>query len=165
MPLKQSRSISRTLRKVLEIGLPLRGESFWDRWNRALGDERTEGDLRRSLRELGHHQALDYVLMLLRYHQPGFDDLPHQQRTILVVEACVQTNELLEALRKLVAFLEHGRISYRGPAATKVASKDVAAAVLRDVDGLTNREIGERLGVPCRATSGSRPTTPPCARW
>jgi hypothetical protein len=37
---------------------------------------------------------------------------------------------------------------FRGPAATKVASKDVAAAVLRDVDGLTNREIGERLGVP-----------------
>jgi hypothetical protein len=29
-----------------------------------------------------------------------------------------------------------------------VASKDIAAAILRDVDGLTNREIGERLGVP-----------------
>ena len=29
-----------------------------------------------------------------------------------------------------------------------MASKDVAAAVLRDVDGLTNREIGERLSVP-----------------
>jgi phosphoglycolate phosphatase-like HAD superfamily hydrolase len=29
-----------------------------------------------------------------------------------------------------------------------VLSKDVAAAVLRDVDGLTNREIGDMLGVP-----------------
>jgi hypothetical protein len=136
------------LRKVLEIGLPLRGESFWDRWNRALGDDRIEEDLRRSLRELRHHQALDYVLMLLRYHRPGFDDLPHQEKTNLVVDACGHTNEFLEALRKLVAFLEHGQLHFRGPAAIKVASKDVAAAVLRDVDGLTNREIGERLGVP-----------------
>jgi hypothetical protein len=136
------------LRKVLEIGLPLRGESFWDRWNRALGDDRIEEDLRRSLRELRHHQALDYVLMLLRYHRPGFDDLPHQERANLVVDACGHTNEFLEALRKLVAFLEHGQLHFRGPAAIKVASKDIAAAVLRDVDGLTNREIGERLGVP-----------------
>src|SRR5215211_3330582 len=136
------------LRKVLEIGLPLRGESFCDRWNRALGDERIEEGLRRSLRELRHHQALDYVLMLLRYHRPGFDDLPHQERTNLVVDACGHTNEFLEALRKLVAFLEHGQLHFRGPAAIKVASKDIAAAILRDVDGLTNREIGERLGVP-----------------
>jgi hypothetical protein len=74
--------------------------------------------------------------------------LPPQERTNLVVDACVHTNELLEALRKLVAFLEHGRISYRGPAALKVAGRDIEATVLRDVDGLTNREIGERLGVP-----------------
>jgi hypothetical protein len=136
------------LGKVLEIDLPLRCESFWDRWNRALGDERIEEGLRRSLRELGHHQALDYVLMLLRYHQPGFDDLPRKERTNLLVDACAHTNEFLEALRKLVAFLEHGQLHFRGPAAIKVASKEVAAAVLRDVDGLTNREIGERLGVP-----------------
>jgi hypothetical protein len=56
-----------------------------------------------------HHQALDYVLMILRYHRPGFDDLPPQERTNLVVDACAHTNELLEALRKLVGFLEHGR--------------------------------------------------------
>ncbi len=85
--------------------------------------------------------------MLLRYHQPGFDDLPPQERTNLVVDACAHANELLEELRKLVSFLEHGRVSYRGPAAIKVAGRDLKAAVLRDVDGLTNREIGERLGV------------------
>jgi hypothetical protein len=139
------------LRKVLEIGLPLRCESFWDRFNRALADRPTEEGLRRSLCELGHHQALDYVLMLLRYHQPGFDVLPRKERTNLVVDACAHTNELLEALRKLVSFLEYGRVSYRGPAAIKVAARDIKAAVLRDVDGLTNREIGERLGVPLPA--------------
>jgi hypothetical protein len=119
-----------TLRKILEIGLPLRGESFWDCWSRALADRRTEVGLRRSHRELGHHQALDYVLMLLRYHRPGFDDLTRKERTNLVVDACTHTNELLEALRKLVSFLEHGRVSYRGPAALKVAGRDIKAAVL-----------------------------------
>jgi hypothetical protein len=65
-----------------------------------------------------------------------------------VVDACGHINEVLEALRKLVTFLEHGLLLFRGAAAIKVASKDIAAAVLRDVDDLTNREIGERLGVP-----------------
>jgi hypothetical protein len=141
-----------TLRKVLAIGLPLRGESFWDRFNRAFEDRHTEEGLSRSFRELRHHQALDYVLMLLRYHRSGFDDLPAQERTNLVVDACAYVNRLLEALRKLVTFLEHGEMNFRGPAAAlKVAGRDVEAAVLRDVDGLTNREIGERLGVPLPA--------------
>jgi hypothetical protein len=47
-----------------------------------------------------------------------------------------------------VSFFEHGRAHYRGRASTKVVSRDVEAAILRDVDGLTNREIGERLDVP-----------------
>jgi len=33
----------------------------------------------------------------------------------------------------------------RGPAATKVAARDVKAAVLSDVDGLSNRQIAEAL--------------------
>ena len=136
-----------TLRSVLALSMPLRGESFWDRWTKALEDRRTEEGLGSSLREL-EHQALDYVMMLLRYHRPGFDELPREERTNLVADACAHMNEFLEALRRLVTFLEHGRLNYRGPAAIKVASKDIAAAVLRDVDGLTNREIGERLGVP-----------------
>ena len=59
-------------------------------------------------------QALDYVLMILRYHRPDFDDLPPQERTNLVVDACAHTNELLEALCKLVSFLEHGRAKVYG---------------------------------------------------
>jgi hypothetical protein len=110
--------------------MPLRGESFWDRWTKALEDRRTEEGLRNSLRELGHHQALDFVMMLLRYHRPCFDDLPREERTNLVADACAHINEFLEALRKLVTFLEHGRLNYWGPAAIKVASKDIAVAVL-----------------------------------
>ena len=44
-----------------------------------------------------------------------------------------------------MTFLEHGKPKRRGPAATKVASRDVKAAVLRDVDGLSNRQIAEAL--------------------
>jgi hypothetical protein len=103
-----------TLRRVLAIGLPLRGESFYDRWKRALEDRHNEEELQRSLRELPHHQALDYVLMLLRYHRPGFDDLPIEDRANLVADACAHTNELLEALRKLVTFLVHNQATFSG---------------------------------------------------
>jgi hypothetical protein len=89
--------------------------------------------------------------MLIRYHRPGFDDLPSKVRANLGADTCAHTNAFLEALRKLVTFLEHGRLNYRGPAAIQVASRDITAAVLRDVDGLTNREIGERLCVPLPA--------------
>jgi|SRR5215211_460284 len=94
---------------------------------------------------LRHHQALDHVLMLLRYHRPGLDHLPTGERANLVADACAHTNARLEALRKLVAYLEHGRLNYREPAATKVAGRDIKAAVLRDVDGLSNCRIAEVL--------------------
>jgi hypothetical protein len=99
--------------------------------------------------------------MLLRCHQLGFDDLPPQERTNLLLDACAYDNRLLEALRKLVRFLEHGEINFRGPAALKVAGRDIQAAVLREVDRLTNREIGEHLGVPLPADfriKGDHPT-------
>jgi hypothetical protein len=86
--------------------MPLRGESFWDRWTKALEDRCTEEGLRRSRSDLRHHQALDYVLMLLRHHRPGFDDLPREERTNLVADACAHMNEFLETLRKLLTFLE-----------------------------------------------------------
>ena len=44
----------------------------------------------------------------------------------------------MEALHKLMRFLEHGKPNRRGPAATKVA-------VLREVDDLTNRQIAQVL--------------------
>src|SRR5215212_3474998 len=94
---------------------------------------------------LRHHQALDHVLMLLRYHRPGFDHLPAGELADLVADACAHTNARLEALRNLVAYLEHGRLNYRGPATIKVAGRDIKAAVLKEVDGLTNRRIAEVL--------------------
>jgi len=133
-----------TLRSVLALSMPLRGESFWDRWTKALEDRRTEEGMGSSLRQL-EHQALDFVMMLLRYHRPAFDELPTEERTNLVADACAHMNEFLEALRRLVTFLEHGRLNYRGPGTIKVAGRDIKAAVLKEVDGLTNRRIAEVL--------------------
>jgi hypothetical protein len=44
-----------------------------------------------------------------------------------------------------MSFLEHGKSKRRGSAATKVASRDIKAAVLKELDGLTNCQIAEVL--------------------
>jgi hypothetical protein len=98
------------LRKVLPEIVPSPGESVWDRWTKAL-EER--GQAREVLQNLRHHQALDYVLTLLRYHRPGFDDLPLEERAELLADTCASVNGFLESLRKLVSFLEHGVPSRR----------------------------------------------------
>ena len=133
------------LHKVLARILPLRGESFFERWTKALEDRYAKEDLRPTLQDLRHHQTLDYALMLLRYHSPGFDELTLEERADLITETCAHMNEFVEVLHKLMTFLEHGKPKRRGPAATKVAARDVKAAVLRDVDGLSNRQIAEVL--------------------
>jgi hypothetical protein len=83
--------------------------------------------------------------MLLRYHSPCFDELALEERAGLIEETCAHINEFVEVLHKLMSFLEHSKPKRRGPAATKVASRDIKAAVLREVDGLTNRQIAEVL--------------------
>lgn len=136
------------LGKALPEILPAYGKSFWDRWTKTLKERRSDEDLVETLEELRYHQSLDYVLTLLRYHRPGFDALSREERMALVAGTCSYVNTFLEALRKLMAFLEHGTPGRRIPAATKAASRDVRTVVLKDVDGLTHREIGRELGVP-----------------
>ena len=133
------------LHKVLRRILPLRNESFFERWTKALEDSHTREALRPTLKDLRHHQTLDYALMLLRYYSPGFDDLPLEERADLVGETCAHINEFVEVLHKLMSFLEHGKPKRRGPAATKLAARDIKAAILKEVDGLTNRQIAEVL--------------------
>ncbi len=136
------------LGKALPGVVPAYGESVWDRWTKILKERRSDEELVEALEGLRHHQSLDYVLTLLRYHHPGFDDMPREERVAFVAGTCSYVNAFLEALRKLMAFLEHGTPGRRIPAATKAAARDVKAAVLKDVDGLTHREIGRKLSVP-----------------
>jgi hypothetical protein len=141
------------LREILPEILPSRGESVWECWVRARGvgargKKRADENLSEILDELRHHQTLDYVLMLLRYHRPDFDDGPLEERAALLAETCARVNEFLETLRKLMAFVEYGVPGRGAVPITRTAARDVEAAVLKDVEGLTYHEIGERLGVP-----------------
>lgn len=91
---------------------------------------------------------LDYVLLVLRYHRPEFDNLPEKEKLDLIAQTCAYTNAFMEALRKLTDFLEYGVPGRRQKAVAIDADRDVRAAVRRDVDGLTYREIGRELGIP-----------------
>jgi len=153
------------LRKALpELKLPLE-RSMWDQWGEALKDLPDlfgePGEFKDRFKQrakqleesnvpggLQSHQVLDYVLLLLRHYRPEFDDLPHQEKLELIVQVCARVNEFLEALRRFESFLEYGIPGRPRKSAAKDADRDVKAAVLRDVDGLTYREIGEELGVP-----------------
>lgn len=99
--------------------------------------------------------------MLLRYHRPGFDDAPRDERAALLADSCAYLNDVLEGMKKFMAYIEYG-VPGRGavPIAKSIA-RDVKAAVLKDVDGLTYHEIGKRLGVPPPADfsyKGDHPT-------
>jgi hypothetical protein len=88
-----------------------------------------------------------YAYSLLRYFRPDFDGLPWEERLALIEGACVRINDLSEASRKLAEYLEYGAPARELRKAVENASVDINAAVLRDVDGLTYREIAEQLDV------------------
>ncbi len=149
------------LREALPDITPLRGESVWDRWTKALGGDRTNEELPEVLGKLRHHQTIDYVLMLLRHHRPGFDDSPRDERAALLADSCAYLNDALEGMKKFMAYVECGVPGRGAVPVAKSLARDVKAAVLKDVEGLTYHEIGKRLGVPPPADfsyKGDHPT-------
>jgi hypothetical protein len=138
------------LRRLLPELVPSCGQSVWDRWT-TLASEESKAELLRSLR---HHRTLDYVLLLLRYHRPGFDTLPLEERAALLAEACAHLNSSLEALRRFMAYVEYGAPGRGAVPVARTIARDIKAAVLKDVEGLTYRQIGERLGIPPPADFG-----------
>lgn len=145
------------LRKALPELVPSYGGSVWDRWTELLRD----GQQAELLRSFGHHQTLDYVLLLLRYHRPGFDALPLEERAALLADSCAYLNDSLEVLGKFMSYIEHGIPGRGAMPAAKSVDRDIKAAILKDVESLTYRQIGERLGVPPPADfsyKGDHPT-------
>jgi hypothetical protein len=92
--------------------------------------------------------SLRYVQLLLRHYRPDFDSMTKEERVALTTRFVEHANEYLDALRKLSACLQYGH-PYRGLPNTpmKQAARDVRAAELRDIEELTYKEIGARLGV------------------
>ena len=100
--------------------------------------------------------TLDYVVALLRYYRPEFDDLPHEEKLALIQDGCVRVNKFLEALRHLEAFLEYGVPGQDLRSRMEKAQEDIKAAELKDVEGLSNPEIGKILGISPTARDRER---------
>lgn len=133
------------LREVLPTLLPGRGEHFSRTWTRAMSEQPPA--FREKLRELASPGPLDYVLHLLRHHRSGFDDLPREERIALTTDTCAYVNDLLDAIRKTLAYVEYGAPGRCIAPVYRTAQRDAQSVVLRDVLGLTYREIGAYLGV------------------
>ncbi len=95
---------------------------------------------------------LEYVTALLRHFRPEFNDLPRGDQVALVREACKRTNAFLEALRQLAAFLEYGSPGKDLRPAIEDAERDIRAAELQDIEGLSSVKLGEVLGVEAPAS-------------
>ena len=93
------------------------------------------------------HPTPDYVVALLRYYRPEFDDLPHKEKLDLIKEGCARVNTFLESLRRLEAFLEYGVPEQDLRSRMEKAQQDIKAAELKDVEGLSYTEIGKILGI------------------
>jgi hypothetical protein len=91
---------------------------------------------------------LRYVQVLLRHYRPDFDSMSKEEQIALTTRVVEHTNKFLDALRTLSACLQYGD-PYHGLPNTPVkqAARDVRAAELKDIDRLTHKEIGARLGV------------------
>jgi hypothetical protein len=92
--------------------------------------------------------SLRFLVALLKYYRPEFDKYSWEDQLALMERACVYSHELVEAVRKLTAFLEYGTPSGLPNRAVEKLDRDIQAAILKDVDDLTYREIGQELGIP-----------------
>src|SRR5215208_3643739 len=102
------------------------------------------------------HPTPDYVVALLRYYRPEFDELPHEEKLALIKEGCARVNTFLESLRHLEAFLEYGVPRQDLRSRVEKAQQDIKAAELKDVEGLSYTEIGKILGISPTASDRER---------
>jgi hypothetical protein len=91
---------------------------------------------------------LGYLLPLVRYYKPEFENCSREEQQDLLKKTCDYTIDFLESLRKLQAFLEYGTPNRKLAPAIREPNRDVRAAILHDVNGFNYRQIGERMGIP-----------------
>jgi hypothetical protein len=88
-----------------------------------------------------------YVRHLLRYYRPSFDTLPGEEQRDLIDATTERVDAFLKASRQLVEFLEYGVPGRKLRSALRDANRDVRAAVLCEVEGLSSPRIAERFGL------------------
>ena len=114
--------------------------------------ELQEATSRDDLNAMRYMRTFGYIEELLRYYRPDYDELSRRQQTALIQGACDRLNKFHKALEELVGFAEYAtydagkrRLRKLKPATDNVQLY-VDAALLRDVEGLKYKEIGDRLG-------------------
>jgi hypothetical protein len=90
---------------------------------------------------------LQFARALLRYYRPNFENLPPEEQHTLLERCCDRVNNVLESTRLLAEFLEYGAPSRDQRPSFGDPQRDVEAAMLKDVEGLTYSRIAEALGI------------------
>ena len=91
--------------------------------------------------------SITYMLSLFRYRRPDFDEYSLEQQLDLVDNHRKHINKVLEANRQHMAFLEYGTPAGNPRRAVELAQKQIRAAVLKDVEDLSQQQIAEILAV------------------
>ena len=91
--------------------------------------------------------TVSYVVALLRHYRPEFDNLRSDAQLALVRDGCKRINAYLQALRHLTSFLEYGRPGRDLRPMLEGAERDIRAAELQDVEGLSSVQVGRVLGI------------------
>lgn len=115
-------------------------EEFYDRLEQAWDNEKRAEQAYADLQP----RSLQYITGLLRYYRPDLDSYSREDQLALLQQTATRVNGLLEAMAKLTGFLEYGTPEGM-PKAVGDAGRDVRAAELRDIEGLTYREISAKL--------------------
>lgn len=100
---------------------------------------------RRERSPLRWSRTIRYVVALLRYRRPDFDDHEFEGQLDLLDQCRRYMNSFLEEQKKLTKYVEYGNPTGI-PRAVERARDQVRAAVLADVEGLSHREIADALG-------------------
>ncbi len=92
-------------------------------------------------------RTIKYMMTLLRYRRPDFEEYTVEQQLGFLDRHRKVIRAFLEGQRNHAAFLEYGT-PQRTPRVAELAQNQVKAAVLADVEGLSHREIADRIGAP-----------------
>ncbi len=92
---------------------------------------------------------LNFLFSLISYYRTDIEGYSGQDYYEHALKATDYINDFLRSLRNLQNFLEYGVVDQkRLTPAIKHPQRDVRAAVLHDVDGLSYPAIGEHMGLP-----------------
>jgi hypothetical protein len=104
----------------------------WERWERD---------------PLLWNRSISYMVALLRYRRPDFDDHTLEEQLDLVDQHRLRINAFLEKQTEHAKFLEYGTPKGIPTRVVERARDQVKAAVLADVEGLSHEKIANKLGV------------------